>query len=35
MELADRDMQPGPGADEHNRIGAQVGVFADPVLAGR
>ena len=29
-ELANRDMQPGPGADEHDGIGAQAGVFADP-----
>ena len=29
-ELADRDVQPGPGADVHDRVGAQAGVFADP-----
>ena len=30
VELADRDMQPGPGTDEHDGIGVQAGVFADP-----
>ena len=30
VELADRDVQPGPGADEHDGIGPQAGVFADP-----
>ena len=29
-QLADRDMQPRPGADEHDRIGLQAGEFADP-----
>ena len=30
VELADRDVQPGPGADVHDGIGLQAGVFADP-----
>jgi len=29
-ELADRDVQPGPGADEHDGISAQAGELADP-----
>jgi hypothetical protein len=29
-ELADRDVQPRPGADLDNRVGAQGGVLADP-----
>jgi hypothetical protein len=29
-QLADRDVQPGPGADVHDGVSAQAGVFADP-----
>jgi hypothetical protein len=29
-ELADRDVQPGPGADEHDSIGPQAGELTDP-----
>ena len=29
-ELADRDVQPRPGADVHHGVGAQRGVLADP-----
>ena len=29
-ELADRDVQPGPGADEHDGVGGQAGELADP-----
>jgi hypothetical protein len=29
-ELADRDVQPGGGADRDHGVGAQVGVLADP-----
>ena len=29
-QLADRHVQPWPGTDAHDRVGAQAGVLADP-----